>query len=376
MPVRNEERSVAGAVRSVLAQSLHDVELLVIDGDSTDDTLEQVRRIAAVEPRVRVLRNPDRTIPHALNIGLREARGRYLARVDAHASVNDTYLECGVTTLDGDPGVAAVGGRRIGVAVTPSGVAVATALSSRFGVGDSINHYADSAQDTDHASFGVFRVDVLRAVGGWDENLLVNEDVDIDHRILSAGHRIRFDPQMCIYWHVRESIPALARQYRRYGRGKAAMVRKNGRGAVRVRHLAPPALVVALAGAVGTTVAGLWPVGVILAAPYAAALAVATVATQRTAEPVHHPAPVAPHTAAVEPVAAETVTAGSQTLTRLAGTHSSESQAPDTTLSEPSAQIGPAHDARPSSLRLVGAFMAMHLGWGRPTPAEPGLICG
>jgi succinoglycan biosynthesis protein ExoA len=164
MPVRNEERSVAGAITSVLSQSEADLELLVVDGDSTDATLREVERIAAVEPRVRILHNPQRTIPHALNLGLAAARGRYLARVDAHAAVNDTYLERGVTTLDADPAVAAVGGRRIGVAATASGVAAATALSSKFGVGDSINHYALTAQDTDHASFGVFRVDVLRAV--------------------------------------------------------------------------------------------------------------------------------------------------------------------------------------------------------------------
>jgi succinoglycan biosynthesis protein ExoA len=289
MPVRNEERSVAGAITSVLRQSETDLELLVVDGGSTDATLREVEQIAAVEPRVRVLHNPQRTIPHALNVGLASARGRYLARVDAHAAVNDTYLERGVAALDADPAVAAVGGRRIGVAATPSGVAAATALSSRFGVGDSINHYSLVAQDTDHASFGVFRVDVLRSVGGWDVNLPVNEDVDIDHRILAAGHRIRFDPQMCIYWHVRESLPALGRQYRRYGRGKAAMVHKNGRGAIRIRHLAPPTLVLGLTGAALATAGGLWPVGLLVAVPYAVAVAGATAATLRSGAPVPHP---------------------------------------------------------------------------------------
>ncbi len=323
MPVWNEERSIAGAVRSVLAQSVPDLELLVIDGGSTDGTAAALGAIAQAEPRVRVLSNPERTIPHALNIGLREAKGRYLARVDAHATVNGTYLERGVQTLDGDPEVAAVGGRRIGVASTRQGAAVATALSSRFGVGDSINHYAQTPQDTDHASFGVFRVSVLQAIGGWDPNLMVNEDVDLDHRILARGHRIRFDPQMCIYWHVRESVPALARQYPRYGRGKAAMVRKNGPSAVRVRHLVPPALVGALLVAVVATVLGFWPVGLVLAGPYVAALALATVSTLRSAHPVHRPAPL-----------------------------------------DVLGEIGPVHESRIHPAALMGSFLAMHLGWG------------
>ena len=406
MPVRNEERSVAGAITSVLSQSETDLELLVVDGDSTDATLREVERIAAVEPRVRILHNPQRTIPHALNLGLAAARGRYLARVDAHAAVNDTYLERGVTTLDADPDVAAVGGRRIGVAASASGVAAATALSSKFGVGDSINHYALTAQDTDHASFGVFRVDVLRAVGGWDVNLPVNEDVDIDHRIMAAGHRIRFDPQMCIFWHVRESLPALGRQYRRYGRGKAAMVRKNGRSAVRVRHLAPPALVVGLAGAAVATAAGFWPVGLLLAGPYALAVAGATAATLRSGDPVPHPDGVAaarhdrpglpqpaPDLVSTDLRDVDRVTSdrhvadrhGVDRITPLAGLaprrDTGTPTAGDGITRSAAARPGDVRDSvisvetsasatssvgarRPDPLRLASAFVAMHLGWG------------
>jgi GT2 family glycosyltransferase len=281
MPVRNEEAAITRAVESVLEQTVQDLQVLVVDGMSTDGTRAKLAELVRREPRIRVLDNPYRTIPHALNIGLRHAAGQFLARVDAHAEVNDAYLEIGLRELDGAQDVAAVGGQRRGVAGTPAGRAVAAALSSPFGVGDSINHYATEAQDTDHASFGVYRTEVLRAVGGWDENLLVNEDVDLDHRILAAGHRIRYSPEMTILWHVRESLPDFARQYRRYGRGKAAMVRKNGRGAVRLRHLAAPALVGALGGAGALAVAGRPRLATVLAAPYAAALTVTSTATAR-----------------------------------------------------------------------------------------------
>lgn len=340
MPVLNEERSVDGAIRSVLTQTFTDLELLVLDGDSTDGTAAIVHQIAEVDPRVRLVRNPQRTIPSALNIALAQAQGRYIARVDGHAAVSETYLERGAATLDADPQVAAVGGKRIGVARTSAGVAVATALSSKFGVGDSINHYATEPQDTDHASFGVFRVSVLRPLGGWDENLLVNEDVDLDHRILAQGHRIRFDPDMCIYWHVRESVPALARQYRRYGRGKAAMVLKNGWGAVRIRHLAPPALVVALALAVVCAVLGWWPLAVLLSLPYALALIAAGVLTLRSDIRIEPPPD-----------------------TRSGGVRTGDPTAADLG-SRGISGPGPSAGRRAGLPRLLGAFMAMHLGWG------------
>jgi len=348
MPVLNEGKSVEGAIASVLRQSVQELELLVVDGNSTDDTAEKVRRIGARDSRVILLGNPLRTIPAALNIALANARGEFLARVDGHASVNDTYLQLALTRLDEDPTIAAVGGRRIGVAATSGGVAVATALSSKFGVGDSINHYADVAQQTDHASFGVFRVSVLREVGGWDEQLLVNEDVDLDHRILQRGHHIWFDPQMSIFWHVRESVPALARQYRRYGRGKAAMVLKNGRTAVKVRHLAPPALVVNVGLGAGMIAVGHPRIGLALLAPYAAALTAATVVTTRSAEPVQAPP-------------RHDLTVG-ETVTGSADTHMP--RAAGRTAVAATSGAATAEGRRANPLLLVGSFAAMHLGWG------------
>ena len=277
MPVRNEEKHVVGAIASVLEQGVP-TELLVIDGASTDRTAELIAGIK--DPRLRLLSNPMRTIPSALNIGLAHARGAFVARVDAHARISPNYLQTGLQQLN-DPEVAAVGGIRLAVAATAPGRAIAAALSSPFGVGNSINHYADKAQDTDHASFGVYRAAVARAVGGWDEQLLVNEDVDFDHRIRLAAHRIRFDPAMKIYWQVCEDLPAFAHQYRRYGRGKAGMVRKNGLSAVRPRHVAAPALVGVLGVACVAAATGRHRAAVALTAPYLTAVGAATARTLR-----------------------------------------------------------------------------------------------
>jgi succinoglycan biosynthesis protein ExoA len=277
MPVRNEERHVVAAIQSVLGQSERSIEVLVIDGMSTDATVDLAHSLH--DDRVRVLSNPRRTIPCALNVGLAAARGDFVARVDAHSTVNESYLSRALAALDADLAVAAVGGKRLGVARTPTGRAIAAALASPFGVGNSINHYATQAQDTDHASFAMTRIGVARAVGGWDENMTVNEDVDFDHRILALGHRIRFDPDMEIHWQVRETLPELARQYRRYGRGKAAMVRKNGMSAVRLRHLVAPSLIGALAVAAAAAVAGRPRIAAAIVMPYAIGILAATART-------------------------------------------------------------------------------------------------
>lgn len=243
MPVLNEEHAVADAVRSALSQQGCDVDVLVVDGRSADQTRERVEALVDVDHRVALLDNPRVIIPAGLNVALEASEGEFVARIDGHTSVSDGYLARAVHQLVKDPSLGGIGGRRRGVAKTKIGRTIAAVISSPFGVGNSINHYATEFQITDHATFGVYRASAARQIGGWDESLPVNEDVDFDHRLQLAGYRIAYDPEMVVDWQVRERLTDLFRQYRRYGRGKAGMVRKNGRSAVRVRHLAPPLLV-------------------------------------------------------------------------------------------------------------------------------------
>ena len=293
VPVLNEERRIASTIASILAQPGADLEVLVADGRSVDETAAVVARIAAIDSRVRLLDNPDLSIPAGLNLCLQHSRGEFVARVDGHSELSADYFRRALTALSESPAMAAVGGHRVGVGRTPVGRAIALVHSSRFAVGNSIYHYADRAQLTDHATFGVYRTDAVRRIGGWDEQLTVNEDVDFDHRLIAAGWTIGYEPAMRVRWDVRERMGDLFAQYRRYGRGKAGMVRKNGPPAVRLRHLVPP---VAVGGGVGLLVGGIvkrWLLAGFL--PYLASVFVAsTVAWRRRAAMDRTSAPALP----------------------------------------------------------------------------------
>ena len=275
MPALNEEKAIAATIRDVLNQQDVEVELLVMHGQSVDRTGQIVSEIAATDPRVRLIPNPRNLIPVALNLGLAQASGDYVARMDAHINASPDYLRRGVEWLQKNPRLASVGGLRRGVATTPVGRSIAMALSSPVAIGDSINHFASEPQLTDHASMAVVRVSAARGVGGWDETLQVNEDVDFDHRLIHAGHLIGFDPDMQVEWHVQETLPKVFRQFRRYGRGKGLMIRKNGAGAIRARHLVPPAFVVGSGALIvaGLAAPALWW----LFAPYTALVGAASV---------------------------------------------------------------------------------------------------
>ena len=301
IPARNEEAFLGACLDSVRAQDYRNLQIVVVDGASTDSTAEVVRSRIATDDRIELLTNPLSTIPRSLNQAVAAARGTWLVRVDAHSTVPRDYVSIAVERLR-EGTWAGVGGRKDGVGRTPAGRAIAVAMGSRFGVGNSTYHYGTEPQEVDHLPFGAYPVEVVRRHGGWDEELVANEDFEFDYRLLQAGEKLLFEPRMVIHWHCRQSLPDLYRQYRRYGQGKVDVVRRHPTS-LSARHLVPPALVAytAVSAAVAVRHPGRTA---LMMAPYAVAIAAAT----------------------------------AQTASRL--------------------------DSRRDLASLPGAFVAMHVGWG------------
>lgn len=279
IPAYNEEQFIGRCLDSVRQQDYRNLQIVVVDGCSTDGTEEQVRARMAEDDRIELVSNPRRIIPVALNLAAQAARGRWLVRVDAHSSVEATYVSQAVARLsEGRWG--GVGGRKDGVGQTTAGRAIAAALGSRFGVGNSMYHHGTTAQEVDHIPFGSYPVALIRELGGWDEGLPANEDFEFDYRLRQAGHRLLLDPEITIKWHSRQSIPDLFRQYYRYGQGKVDVAWKHPES-MSARHVLPPAFVAYVALAAAASLPRPRRLGIALA-PYALALAAATVQTGRT----------------------------------------------------------------------------------------------
>jgi glycosyltransferase involved in cell wall biosynthesis len=276
IPARNEEDFLGACLDSVREQDYHNLQIVVVDGASTDKTADVVRARMAVDDRIELLTNPHQSIPRSLNLAVDAARGRWLVRVDAHSTVPADYVSIAVERLrEGVWG--GVGGRKDGIGKTSAGRAIAVAMGSRFGVGNSTYHYGTEPQEVDHLPFGAYPVELIRRHGGWDESLVANEDFEFDYRLRQAGEKLLFDPRMVIRWHCRQSLRDLYRQYRRYGQGKVDVVRRHPTS-LSARHMAPPALVAysALGAAVAMRNPGR---SALMLAPYAIAIAAATAQT-------------------------------------------------------------------------------------------------
>lgn len=220
----------------------------MVDGGSTDGTIEIVRAWMARDPRITLLGGPGVNTPLAMNLGITASSGSLVAKVDGHGWMNPEFIETAADVLANDERVGCVGGRIVPIAETDVERANSYARFSRLGVGGGVYTAPDRLHATDTVQCGVYRRSALADAGGFDPVLAYGEDEELNHRVRLAGWSIVFHPGMRFHYRVRPSVGSLFRQYLRYGRARVAVVRKHPRF-FRAKHALPGALVVALIAA-------------------------------------------------------------------------------------------------------------------------------
>jgi glycosyltransferase involved in cell wall biosynthesis len=247
VPVRNEAGFIETCVRALLEQ--RDLppryEVLVVDGESDDGTRDVLARLAAADPRVRVLDNPRRIVPTALNLGIAASSGEVVIRVDGHTKVAPDFVRENLALLAEHPEAWSVGGPIAHRGVTRFARAVAAAMSSRAGVGGARHRFEQYEGYAESTAFPAFRRWVFDRVGLFDEALVRNQDDELNFRITEAGGKIFISPRVKHDYFVRGSASALFRQYMQYGYWKVEVMRKHGK-VMAPRHLVPAAFVIAL----------------------------------------------------------------------------------------------------------------------------------
>lgn len=291
MPIRNEVDFIEHSLGAVLAQDYPPTrtEVLIADGMSDDGTRETVQQIIEDCPPSNVqcptsfmlLDNPGRIVPPALNIGLQHAQGEVVIRVDGHCVIAQDYVRRCVAVLQ-ETGADCVGGPMVTVGETWVSQGIALAQSSSFGVGGVAFRTRQSKSGyVDTVAFGAYQCKVFERIGGFDEELVRNQDDEFNFRLIQAGGKIWLDRSIRSVYYSRTSLRTLWRQYFQYGLYKVRLIQK--RGAVPSwRHLVPGAFVMGLLGSGGLALATqepLWALSV--AGPYLAVNLVASLWTAR-----------------------------------------------------------------------------------------------
>jgi succinoglycan biosynthesis protein ExoA len=248
VPMRNEEAYIAECLRSIVEQDYpkDGMEILVVDGLSNDRSREIVEEFRGEYPFIRLLDNPRRIVPTAMNIGIKEAGREVIIRVDGHCRLAPDYVSQCVRYLE-ETGVACVGGAIESVGQTPMAQAISLAMSSPLGVGDAYFRHAKQQREryVDTLAFGAYRREVFDRIGLFDEELVRNQDYELNYRLRQAGGKILLTPAIKSRYYTRSSLKKLWNQYFQYGFWKVRMLRKHPRS-VRARQLVPPLFVLAL----------------------------------------------------------------------------------------------------------------------------------
>jgi len=250
IPARNESAFIEETLRAAALQTYPQdlYEILVADGNSTDDTRQKITQFAARHktPRIEVLNNPKQTMPSGFNLALGAAKGEIIIMMSAHANMAEDYLEQCADFLSQHLEASCVGGAITTLSQDKKSKVIALAMSSIFGVGNSsFRTGLNATAKTDSAVFAAYRRGVFEKIGGLDEEMIRNQDDEFNYRLREYGGEIYSTPKIRSFYYSRATLGGLWKQYFQYGFYKVRVLQKHPRQ-MSLRQFVPPLFVLAL----------------------------------------------------------------------------------------------------------------------------------
>ncbi len=243
-PLYNEKKYIKRCIESILRQDYpaDDMEVLFVDGMSTDGSRDILRKYCTENQHFRIIDNPKRIVPHAMNLAIKEAKGNVILRLDMHAEYAPNYfstLTQKLYALNAD-NVGCVWKTNV-LHTTPKSLAIKAVLQSPLGVGNSTFRIgADRVMEVDTVPFGCFRRDVFETYGYYDERLTRNQDIELNKRITAGGGKILLIPDALCTYFARETFSAIAHNNYQNGLWNLLVVRmKHNFSSLSLRHFVP-----------------------------------------------------------------------------------------------------------------------------------------
>lgn len=216
------------------------LEVFVVDGMSDDGTTSIVTKYSEAHSFIKVLSNPKKTTPIAMNMGIKESIGDYIIILSSHSKIDKNFLRLNVESLN-KYSADCVGGRLVTLPAnkTLMAKAIAIAISHPFGVGNS--YFRIGLQEpkyVDTVPFGCYKRETLNKIGIFDEDLVRNQDDELNLRLIKNGGKILLVPSIISEYVARDSLLKLWKMYYQYGYFKPLVAQKVG-GVLTWRQLIP-----------------------------------------------------------------------------------------------------------------------------------------
>jgi len=212
---------------------------------STDNTRGIIIEYQKVHTNIILIDNTEKIVSTGFNRALNESKGDIIIRVDGHCEIAPDYiqkcLEC-LEKINAD----CVGGTTEHVASGLVGKSIKLAQSSFFGVGGvSFRKNVEKGQYVDTLAFGAYKREVFDQLGGYDEELVRNQDDEFNFRMIQNNGKIWLDSSIKSTYTQQNSFTGLFKQYFQYGFYKVRVVQKR-RAIASWRHVVPGLFVLGL----------------------------------------------------------------------------------------------------------------------------------
>ncbi len=212
---------------------------------SDDGTRDILDRYVKQYPRIKIVDNPRRITPAALNAAITAARGDVISRVDGHCEVATDFIRQNVQLFDEHPEAWVVGGPIVHAGKSRFGRAVAVAMSHPAGVGMATHRFENYEGYVEGAQFPTFRQWVFERIGLFDETLVRNQDDELNYRINQAGGKSFVSPRVKYVYYVRDRVSQLFKQYFHYSFWRIPVIRKHKKPTT-LRQMVPPLFFLAM----------------------------------------------------------------------------------------------------------------------------------
>ena len=242
----NEKKYIKEFIESVLRQDFEKnlLEFLLIDGMSQDGTRNIIKNYCKKYDFIKILDNIKKNIPSALNIGIKNAQGKYIVRMDAHTYYYPDYISSCIEIIK-TGNYQNVGGPTVLGHKNRMQKIISEAHYSLFALGGGKSHNKNYEGLADTVSFGTFEKNYLLKIGLYDENIKFAEDDDLNFRIIENNGKIFITPEIKFIYYPRDNLISLFIQYFKYGTWKMAVIKKHKKPA-RISHLVPVCFVIFL----------------------------------------------------------------------------------------------------------------------------------
>ena len=251
VPILNEAKYIKKCLDSIIDSDYpkDSMEVLLIDGGSQDKTIEIIKTYQQKYPFFKLLHNPQKIVPVAMNIGIKKAQGEYIVRLDAHSSYPKEYFSK-LIEYHHKLNASNVGGivKTDVKNKTIKANSIKLVLSHPLGVGNSdFRVGVDEVKEVDTVPFGCYHKSVFAKYGLYDERLVRNQDIELNKRIINGGGKICLVPDIECTYYARENFTDLAKN--NFANGKWNILTAyytNTLNSLSLRHFVPLLFVLSL----------------------------------------------------------------------------------------------------------------------------------